>query len=128
MADSPQQEYFNAHVGYLMGNDLDNLVKTQYTEDAVLISPFDVLEGKQPPHILKGRDEIKNFLRHWLDYHGPSQFTSLTNFVGTDDSITFHSTMTSQTGNWMLGEAWHVVGGFPNGKIDRHYGFAYKIS
>jgi ketosteroid isomerase-like protein len=127
VSTSPGQTFFNAHVGYLMSNDLDALVKEQYTEDAVLISPFDVLDTP-PPHTLRGRQEIKNFLGKWLAYHGPSQFESLTNFVETEDSISFHSIMVSQTGRWMLGEAWHVVGGLPNGQIDRHYGFAYKIS
>ena len=124
---SPGQAYFDQHVGYLMRNDIDNLVKEQYTEDAVLISPFDVLDTS-PPHTLRGRQAIKNFLQRWLSYHGKSEFTSLTNFVATEDSITFHSTMVSQTGTWMLGEAWHLVGGLPRGKIDRHYGFAYKIA
>ena len=127
MAKTPGQTYFDQHVGYLMSGNLDNLVNEQYTEDAVMISPFDILETP-PPHILTGREAIKNFLRKWLDYHGKSTFTSQTNFAELADSVTFHATMTSQTGNWMLGEAWHVVGGLPGGKIDRHYGFAYKIS
>ena len=127
MNTTPGHLFFDQHVNYLMSKDVDRLVQDQYTEDAVLISPFDVL-NTPPPHILRGREAIKEFLTKWLDYHGPSTFTSLTNFAETEDSVTFHATMTSQTGNWMLGEAWHVVGGFPTGKIDRHYGFAYKIS
>jgi hypothetical protein len=124
---TPGRDFFDQHVNYLTNGDLDSLIREQYLEDAVLISPFDVLD-QPPPHILRGHEQIKNFLRKWLDYHGPSTFTSLTNFVETEDTVTFHATMTSQTGNWMLGEAWHIVGGLPGGKIDRHYGFAYKIS
>jgi hypothetical protein len=127
MSTTPGHIFFDQHVSYLTSGDLDSLLQEQYVDDAVLISPFDVLETP-PPHILRGHKEIKDFLRKWLDYHGPSTFTSLTNFAETEDSVTFHATMTSQTGNWMLGEAWHVVGGLPHGKIDRHYGFAYKIS
>jgi len=126
MADTSGRIFFDQHVGYLTKGDLDALVQGQYVEDAVMISPFDVLD-KPPPHILRGRASIKDFLRRWLDYHGPSKFTSLTNFAETEDSIEFHATMTSKTGNWMLGEAWHVVGKLPDSKIDRHYGFAYKI-
>ena len=127
MSSTPGHTFFDQHVSQLTRGDLDSLIQEQYIEDAVMISPFDVLETP-PPHILRGHEAIKNFLRKWLDYHGPSHFTSLTNFAETEDSVTFHATMTSRTGNWMLGEAWHVVGGLPNGKIDRHYGFAYKIS
>lgn len=127
MSSTPGRTFFDQHVNYLTAGDLDRLMQEQYLEDAVLISPFDVLDTP-PPHILRGHEAIKDFLRKWLDYHGPSTFTSLTNFAETEDSVTFHATMTSQTGNWMLGEAWHVVGGLPGGKINRHYGFAYKIS
>ena len=121
--ESPGQTYFNQHVGFLMGNDLDSLVTQQYTEDAVLISPFDVLGEKKPPHILHGRDEIKNFLRRWLDFHGKSQFTSLTNFAETDNSIFFQAIFTSNTGRWVVGDAWHMT----DGMIDTHYSFAYRI-
>jgi len=127
MSSTAGHTFFDQHVSLLTRGDLDTLLRYQYLDDAVLISPFDVLD-KPPPHILHGREAIKNFLRKWLDYHGPSNFTSLTNFAETEDSVTFHATMTSRTGNWMLGEAWHIVGGLPGGKIDRHYGFAYKIS
>lgn len=127
MSTTPGHLFFDQHVNNLTPSGLDTLIQEQYLEDAVLISPFDVLDTP-PPHILRGHAEIKNFLQKWLEYHGKSTFTSLTNFAETEDSVTFHATMTSQTGNWMLGEAWHVVGGLPNGKIDRHYGFAYKIS
>src|ERR1700730_12822755 len=123
MSTTPGRIFFDQHVSHLTGDKLDSLIQEQYLEGAVLISPFDVLETP-PPHILHGHEAIKNFLRKWLDYHGQSTFTSLTNFAETEDSVTFHATMTSQTGNWMLGEAWHIVGGLPKGKIDRHYGFA----
>lgn len=124
---TPGRDFFDQHVSYLRGNDLDSLLREQYLPDAVLISPFDVLDHP-PPHILRGHEAIRNFLRKWLDYHGQSTFTPPTNFAELDDTVAFHATMTSQTGNWMLGEAWHIIGGLPGGKIDRHYGFAYKIS
>jgi hypothetical protein len=127
MSDSPGQQYFNQHVGFLMSNDLDSMISTQYADNAILISPFDVLDTP-PPNIVQGHAKLKDFFRKWLDYHGPSNYESLYDFAETEDSISFHAIMNSQTGKWMLGEAWHIVGGFPNGKIDRHYGFAYKIS
>jgi len=128
MSTTPGHAYFDAHVGFLMGNEVEKLVKAQYTEDAILISPFDVLPGKTPPNIVRGRAAIQDFLSKWLAYHGPSEYQALDMFAETDDSISFHAVMKSQTGLWMLGEAWHVTGGFPNGMIDRHYGFAHKLS
>lgn len=109
-------------MAYLNTCDLDRLVGTQYSENAVLITPFDILD-KPPPHIIPAGPALIDFFAKWLDYHGAMTVDSLYNFTELDDTISFQALITSQTGKWVLGEAWHLV----DDKIDRHYGFAHKI-
>jgi hypothetical protein len=122
---TPARQFFDQHLNYLFQGQLDELMQEQYTEDAVLTSPFDVLDTPGP-HVLRGRDEIKNFIAHWAGKHGESEW-EFQFWLETEDSISFAATMTNPTGTWAVSEAWHVVGGFPNGKIDRHYGFGYRF-
>jgi hypothetical protein len=117
------QKIFEEHMAFLTSRDLDGLLKNQYTADAILISPFDVLDVP-PPHIVPAGPEMINFFAKWLDYHGKMNIDSLYDFAELEDSISFQALMTSETGKWVLGEAWHLAGD----KIDRHYGFCYKIS
>jgi hypothetical protein len=128
MAESAEktkgQRIFDEHMTYLMSGDFEGLVREQYSPDAVLISPFDVLDTP-PPHVVPAGPEMADFFKKWADYHGEMSVDNLYDFAELEDSITFHALITSQTGKWMLGEAWHLG---PDDKIDRHYGFMYKIS
>ena len=117
-----RRQFFDQHMEYLNTRDLDRLVRTQYREDAVLITPFDILD-KPPPHIIPAGPALVDFFAKWLDYHGAMTFDSLYDFAELDDTISFQALMTSQTGTWVLGEAWHLAGD----QIDRHYGFAHKL-
>lgn len=121
---TPGQQFFDAHVGYLYRNDIDGLLADQYADDAILISPFDVLEDAKPPHVIHNGPKLKEFFTKWLAYHGETNYTALYDFAELDDTVSFQALMTSQTGNWVLGEAWHRNA---EGKIDRHYGFAHKL-
>lgn len=125
MSTSPARQFFDQHLNYLFQGQVDALIENQYTEDAVLTSPFDVLDTPAP-HVLHGRDEIKDFISRWGARYGDSEW-DFQFWVETEDSIAFGATMTNSSGTWAVGEAWHVVGGFPNGKIDRHYGFGYQF-
>jgi hypothetical protein len=122
VSDSPGQQFFQKHMGYLMSGDLHTMLQDQYAEDAILITPFDILDVP-PPHIIHAGPAMEDFFRKWLDYHGAMTLDSLYDFAELDDSISFQALITSQTGKWVLGEAWHLA----NGKIDRHYGFAHKL-
>lgn len=114
--------FFDQHMAYLAQRDLDGLLREQYTPDAILITPFDVLE-KPPPHVVHAGPAMLDFFGRWLDYHGKFTVDSLYDYAETEDSISFHAQITSKTGKWVLGEAWHKRGD----KIDRHYGFAHKL-
>jgi hypothetical protein len=121
MADQPG-EFFNQHMTYLMTGDLDGLLTNQYTPDAILITPFDILD-EPPPHVIKNGPAMKDFFAKWLAYNANMQVDSLYDYAELDDTISFQCLLTSDSGKWVLGEAWHMAGD----KIDRHYGFAHKL-
>jgi hypothetical protein len=124
MSTTPGHQIFEQHMGYLMGRDLEGLLKNQYSEDAILISPFDILDVP-PPHVVKAGPAMIDFFTKWLDYHGEMSLDSLYDFAELDDTVHFQAQITSQTGKWVLGEAWHMNA---DKKIDRHYGFAHLLS
>ena len=121
MSTTPGRKFFDEHMAYLGKNDVDGMIDDQYTQDAVLISPFDVLETK-PPHTIRGNQALKAFFHTYLDWQGSINVESVYDFVETDNSIFFQAVFTSKTGKWVVGDAWHMTGG----KIDTHYSFAYK--
>jgi hypothetical protein len=108
---------------YLTSRDIDRLLAEQYTEHAYLITPWDILD-KPPPHIIPAGPKLKEFFEKWLDYMGSMTVDSLYDFVELDDSISFQAVMTTQTGKWVVCEAWHLE----EKKINRHYGYAYKLN
>jgi SnoaL-like domain len=123
MSTTPGRKFFDAHMQYIYANDIDGMIDNQYTEDAVLISPFDVLDDARPPHIVRGRAALKAFFAKYLAYQGSINVESLDNFAETDNSIFFQAVFTSRTGRWAVGDAWHMT----DGMIDTHYSFAYRV-
>lgn len=121
MAISPGHKFFNEHMEYIYANKIDEMIDNQYTEDAVLISPFDVLRTP-PPHTVKGRKALKEFFHTYIQWQGSINVEKIFDFVETGDSIFFQAIFTSRTGRWVVGDAWHMRGD----KIDVHYSFAYK--
>jgi hypothetical protein len=119
---TPGRAFFNAHMEYIGRKDVDGMIDDQYTQDAVLISPFDLLETP-PPHIVRGNQALKDFFRKYLDWQGALDDVQLPIFAGTENSIFFQATFKSQTGFWAVGDAWHMT----DGKIDTHYSFAQKL-
>lgn len=116
-------EFFNQHMEYIGRKDVAGMIDDQYTQDAVLISPFDVLPDAKPPHIVRGNQALKDFFNTYLDWQGGLEDVQLPLFVATENSIFFQATFTSQTGHWAVGDAWHMT----DGKIDTHYSFAQKV-
>ena len=122
MATTPGRKFFDEHMAYIYANDIDGMIDNTYTQDAVLISPFDILPTP-PPHTIVGNKALKEFFRVYLAYQGSINVESLTNFVETPNSIFFQAVFTSKTGRWAVGDAWHMT----DGKIDTHYSFAYRV-
>lgn len=126
MATTPGRKFFDEHMAYIYAGKIDQMIDDQYTQDAVLISPFDALKTP-PPHIVRGNKALKEFFHIYMEYQGSIQVEKLYDFAETDDSIFFQAIFTSKTGRWVVGDAWHMRGGL-SGKIDVHYSFAYKIN
>jgi hypothetical protein len=122
---TPGRKFFDEHMAYIYAGKIDQMIDDQYTQDAVLISPFDALKTP-PPHIVRGNKALKEFFHIYMDYQGAIDVEKLYDFAETDDSIFFQAIFTSKTGKWVVGDAWHMRGGL-TGKIDVHYSFAHKI-
>jgi hypothetical protein len=122
VSTSPGRKFFDEHMAYIGGKDVDGLIDDQYTDDAILISPFDILETP-PPHVVRGNKALKEFFVKYLDWQGEIRVESLFDFAEAEDSIFFQAVFTSHTGKWLVGDAWHM----DKGKIDRHYSFAHKL-
>lgn len=119
---TPGRKFFDEHMAYIYGGDIDGLIDNQYTQDAVLISPFDVLSSP-PPHIVRGNSALKDFFRTYTGWQGSIKVEELYDFAETEDSIFFQAIFTSDTGRWVVGDAWHMT----DGKIGTHYSFAHDI-
>jgi len=122
MSTTPGRKFFDEHMAYIYANDIDGMIDKQYTEDAILISPFNVLDVP-PPHIVRGNKALKDFFHKYVTWQGSINVESLYDFAETDNSIFFQAVFTSHTGRWVVGDAWHMT----DGKIDTHYSFAHKL-
>lgn len=122
MSTTPGRKFFDAHMAYIYAGDIDGLIDDQYTSDGVLISPFDVLDTP-PPHIVRGTQALKEFFKTYTNWQGSINVEELFDFAETDNSIFFQAIFTSNTGRWVVGDAWHMT----EGKIDTHYSFAHKL-
>ena len=123
MDTTPGRKFFDEHMKYIYANDIDGMIDDQYTQDAVLFSPFDVVPGQKPPHVVKGNAALKEFFHRYIAWQGSINVEELSNFSETENSIFFQAIFTSKTGRWAVGDAWHMT----DGKIDTHYSFAQKI-
>jgi hypothetical protein len=119
---TPGRQFFNEHMAYIYANKIDQMIDDQYTEDAVLISPFDVL-STPPPHVVRGNKALKEFFHTYIAWQGSINVESLYDFAETEESIMFQAIFSSKTGKWVVGDAWHMQGR----KIKVHYSFAHRI-
>ncbi len=122
--DSPQRQFFDEHLEYIFAGDIEGMIRETYTEDAVLISPFDIYEETSPPHIVRGHDELIQFFNDYMAWQGAINVESIDQFAGTNESIFFQATFTSNTGRWVVGDAWHLE----DGKIAVHYSFDHLVN
>jgi predicted SnoaL-like aldol condensation-catalyzing enzyme len=116
------QKFFDEHMAYIRANNIDGMIDDQYSQDAILVSPFDIL-STPPPHVVRGRQALKDFFHRYIDWQGHIDIEKLYNFAELDDSVTFMAIFSSNTGRWVVGDEWHLA----DGKIDRHYSFAHKL-
>lgn len=122
MSETPGKIFFDEHMRYIHNGDIDGMIDAQYDDDAILISPFDMLDTP-PPHIIKGKEAIKAFFHQYMQWQGTIEVEQLYHFAETEEAISFHAVFTSNTGRWVVADAWHLR----NGKISAHYSFAHKM-
>ena len=77
----------------------------------------------QDVYILRGREELKKFFHLYIAAQGSINIESLYDFTEVDNSISFQAIFTSNTGRWVVGDAWTMK----DGMIDTHYGFCHKL-
>ena len=123
VATTPGRKFFDEHMALIGAGKLDEMIDTQYSADVLHISPWDIIPGTPPPHILRGREELKKFFHIYIKAQGSINIESLYDFAETGDSISFQAIFTSNTGRWVVGDAWHMR----DGQIDIHYGFCHKL-
>jgi hypothetical protein len=119
---APGRQFFDEHMAYIYAGNIDGMIDDQYREDAVLISPFDLLDTP-PPHIIRGRAALKAFFHKYIAWQGAINVESLYDFVETEDAISFQAVFTSHTGKWVVGDAWYMK----EKQIAYHFSFAHKI-
>jgi hypothetical protein len=119
---TPGRQFFDEHMAYIYAGNLDGMIDDQYREDAVLISPFDILDTP-PPHIVRGREALKAFFHKYIEWQGSINVESLYDFAETEDAISFQAIFTSRTGKWVVGDAWSLK----DRMIAYHFSFAHKI-
>jgi hypothetical protein len=119
---TPGRQFFDEHMAYIYAGNLDGMIDDQYREDAILISPFDIMDTP-PPHIVRGREALKAFFHKYIEWQGSINVESVYDFAETEDAITFQAVFTSHTGRWVVGDAWYIK----EKKIAYHFSFAHKI-
>jgi predicted SnoaL-like aldol condensation-catalyzing enzyme len=119
---TPGRQFFDEHMAYIYAGNLDGMIDDQYREDAILISPFDIMDTP-PPHIVRGREALKAFFHKYIEWQGSINVESVYDFAETEDAITFQAVFTSHTGKWVVGDAWYIK----EKKIAYHFSFAHKI-
>jgi len=116
-------QFFDDHMKYIYENDMEGMIRDQYTEDAILYNAFPFLDTP-PPNVIKGREALTKVFKEYLAYQGEIKVESLFNFLETEDVISFQAVVTSsKTGRWTVGDTWLMR----DGKIARHFGFAYQL-
>jgi hypothetical protein len=120
---TPGRQFFDKHMQYIYAGDLDGLIDDQYHPEAVLLSPFDILESKPPPHIVRGRPALKEFFNNYVRWQGSINVESLYDFAETEEAISFQAVFTSNTGRWVVGDGWSLK----DGLIYYHFSFAHKV-
>ena len=66
VATTPGRKFFDEHMALIGAGKLDEMIDTQYTLDCLHISPWDIIPGTPPPHILRGREELKKFFHIYM--------------------------------------------------------------
>jgi len=113
------RQFFDEHMDYIAKNDIDGMLDKQYHEDAVLVTFFDY-KDTPPPHVIKGREELKKFFEEYLATLGFIELTKMSEVAETEDMILFQASFNCKLGERRVSDGWYLK----EGKILRHFGSA----
>ncbi|GAB4285832.1 MAG TPA: nuclear transport factor 2 family protein [Oscillatoriaceae cyanobacterium M33_DOE_052] len=121
-AKTPGQAFFDKHLERIGAGEIDAMVDSDYTPDAVLITFFNGFDDEEPPMTVKGREGIKQFFHKYMKTIGSIDVKKIDfteNFDGKEGSIFFQAEFTCDLGLMKVGDAWTMK----DGQIFIHYGF-----
>ena len=105
---TPARELYERQLTLLVPDKVDELVETQYTDDAILLGA-DVS--------VQGTEELREHFRGYLEHLGGITVLSTDLFLERDDVILFEATVETGTyGKVKVYDAWTLR----DGKIARH--------
>jgi ketosteroid isomerase-like protein len=107
--DTPGWRFFQKHLSFFYNKDVDGLLASDYTDDAVVVS-YDFA--------IKGKENLKGLFTAYLQQMGDIKVKSYDHYRETDDSILVEATMdTSGAGERKV---WDVFV-MRDGKISHHF-------
>jgi hypothetical protein len=113
------RDFYNRQVDFLTRNDVEGLIKNQYTEDAELIN-FD--------YHIKGAPALVEYFKGYVAGLGYIKLLSTDKYTEGDDSVFFESTVETAGGTARVYDVFVMRGS----KICRHFagllGFTPKAS
>jgi hypothetical protein len=108
MTGLSKRDFYEEQIKLLQTKDIDALIDTHYTDDAVLIS-FD--------NVIKGADALKVYFRGYVEMLGDIDVLSTDHFAESDDGIFFDATVKTKLGTVQVYDAWAIR----DGKISHHF-------
>ncbi len=108
MSQTPGRKFYDRQIELLEAGDVEELVRSQYHEDAVLVG-FDVM--------MRGHEELLRHFREYLQNLGSLRVLSTDKFTETEDSIFFEATARTDHGVARVYDVFMLDGG----KITHHF-------
>jgi len=107
--DTPGWKFFEKHLQFFIDRDVDGLLASDYTDDAVCIS-YDFA--------IKGKEGLKTLFTGYLEMVGDIKLRSTDHWRETEDSILIEATMdTSRAGERKVYDIFVMK----DGKISHHF-------
>ena len=106
--DAAARRFYDEQVELLNAGDIDRLVDTHYTPDAVLIS-FQ--------NVVRGADALKEYYRGYMKMLGHLEVVSTDDFVAVPEGIFFTATANTDLGQSRVYDTWTLR----DGKISHHF-------
>lgn len=107
--DTPGWKFYQKHLSFFFNKDVDGLLASDYTDDAVVIS-YDFA--------IKGKENLKGLFTQYLEMIGDFTVRTTEHFRETEDSILIEATMDTERAGER--KVWDVFM-MRDGKITHHF-------